>query len=103
MWDAGRVLGSYSAPSLEEVGFIHCSSAGQVLQVANAFYQHLEDPVVLWIDTGRLVSSVRWETPEGGDPFGGERFPHVYGAVDLDAVVRVTGLVRGSEGEFTGF
>lgn len=91
------------AASLEEVGFIHCSSAELVLRVANAFYRDLEDPVVLCIAPERLSANVRWESPEVGNQFASERFPHVYGAINLDAVVETRGLARGTDGLFTGF
>jgi uncharacterized protein (DUF952 family) len=102
-WDSARDRGSYTTASLAAKGFIHCSSAEQVLQVANAFYQDLEDPVVLCIDAGRLESPLRWEAPEGGDPFAAETFPHVYGAINLDAVVGVNVPVRGPDGLFTSW
>ncbi len=78
-WEAARANGEYHTStrglSLEEVGFIHASSASQVAGVATSFFR--DDPerlVVLEIDEQGL--DVRWE--DGGQ---GERFPHIYQAL----------------------
>jgi glutathione S-transferase len=72
--------------SLEEEGFIHCSFAHQVKTVADLFYRDRHDVVLLTIDPRRVDSLVVVETPDGGD----EGYPHVYGPLPLEAVVRVT-------------
>jgi uncharacterized protein (DUF952 family) len=97
------VAGSYSARSLEEEGFIHCSTAEQLLPVANAFYRDVAEPIVLHIEPDRLSSPLRWERPFPADAFASQPFPHVYGPIDLDAVIRVTGLERSREGGYTSF
>lgn len=102
-WERARVAGFYTAASLEGDGFIHCSTAEQLLPVANAFYRDLDEPVVLRIDADRLAAPLRWESPDPDDHFGGERFPHVYGPINLDAVAAVSGLERSPDGVFTGY
>jgi len=69
--------------SLEEEGFIHCSFAGQVQTIADLIYRGRDDVVLLTIDPSRLEAEIRVENLEGGD----ELFPHIYGALSLDAVV----------------
>lgn len=44
--------------------------------------------MLLEIETERLAAEVRWEDSEGT----GEKFPHVYGAVDVSAVISVHAL-----------
>ncbi len=102
-WESARVAGFYLAASFEEDGFIHCSTAEQLLPVANAFYRDLEEPVVLRIEAHRLAAPLRWEAPEPNAHFEGGQFPHVYGPINLDAVTGVTDLERDSDGKFTGF
>lgn len=102
-WDAARKTGEYTAASLEAEGFIHCSTEAQLLPVANTFYQGVADPIVLCIDPARLTAEVRWESPDPADPFSASRFPHVYGPIDIDAVVRVTEIRRDAEGRYVGF
>jgi uncharacterized protein (DUF952 family) len=80
-WDAALVTGEYRVSTrgltLDQVGFIHASSADQLAGVAELFYR--DDPeslVVLEIDDGALGDAVRWE--DGGS---GELFPHIYRAL----------------------
>lgn len=79
--------GFYSAPSLEARGFIHCSeiSTEQLLAVANHLYAGQSGMVLLLIEAERLEAAVRDEEFETS----GKSFPHVYGPINLDAVVRV--------------
>jgi uncharacterized protein (DUF952 family) len=53
--------------------------------VASRFYSGQSGLVLLTIDPERLRSEVRYEAPPGSD----ELFPHIYGPVDTDAVIRV--------------
>jgi uncharacterized protein (DUF952 family) len=105
-WQAAQALGSYLADSLETEGFIHCSTETQILQVANAFFRGQQGLVVLEIDRDRLVSEVRDEWVDAGGMFPAEMstvFPHVYGPINLDAVVRVVTLEMAGDGTlYTG-
>ncbi len=83
-WEAALAAGVYRAASLASEGFIHCSRQDQVLATANRFYAVASDLVLLWIDPARLNAEVRWE------PADGDVFPHVYGVIDLNAVLAVT-------------
>ena len=72
-------------PHLEEEGFVHCSTPGQLAGVLGRYYaDHDRDLVLLTIDPDRLASPLVWEV---GDPVTGEEFPHVYGPLTPDAVV----------------
>jgi uncharacterized protein (DUF952 family) len=92
--------GAYEPASLAAEGFVHCTGSDELLlRVANSFYRDLPDPVVvLSVDPSRLRSPVVWETPPGSDPLAAERFPHVYGPLDRDAVVATRRLVRDPSG-----
>jgi uncharacterized protein (DUF952 family) len=96
---SGELRSSTRSRSLDEEGFIHCSDAHQVLGVANELFRDPADSlVVLRIEVERLRAPVRYERPEGAH----ESFPHVYGPVNVDAVVAVAPLVRGSSGYSLG-
>ncbi|MEU1294192.1 DUF952 domain-containing protein [Streptomyces sp. NPDC005840] len=83
LWDAARARGVYEMSTrgrtLQEEGFVHCSTAAQLPGVAAAFYAGLDDLVVLVVDPALLDAEVRYE---GG-------FPHVYGPIPVNAVVEV--------------
>ena len=91
-WQAAQRAGEYRPPSLEDEGFIHCSTDEQLQPVAERFFQGVPDVLVLWIDPERLSAQLLWEAPTAGDAFAGQRFPHIYGPLNLDAVVQVSGL-----------
>ena len=86
-WDAAASAGEYRASTLgrtlDEVGFIHASTAEQLPGVAELFYRDAPgDLVVLEIDESGL--DVRWE-----DIGTGELYPHVYGPIQPADVVSV--------------
>lgn len=92
LWDAARAHGTYEMSTrgrtLQEEGFIHCSTREQLPKVAAFLYGSYDGPgelVVLVIDPARLDVPLRYEAPEPG----GEEFPHVYGPIPVDAVVGV--------------
>jgi uncharacterized protein (DUF952 family) len=98
-WEAARVTGDYRVSTrdrtLAEEGFIHASREDQVLGVANAFYADAGPLLLLTIDPDRLSSPVRDD-----EVAPGVVFPHIYGPIDLDAVVGVAPLERGPDGQF---
>ena len=93
-WQNARTAGVYRADSLESEGFIHCSTPQQVLDTANRYYAGREDLLLLWIDPQRLAADLRWEAAHG------ERYPHLYGALNLDAVTGSTPLRPDPDGIF---
>lgn len=88
LWDEARARGTYETSTrgrtLQDEGFVHCSTPAQLPAVAN-FYAGLDDLVVLVIDPALLGVPVRYE---GAGP-GAEEFPHVYGPIPVQAVVEV--------------
>lgn len=93
-WEKADAAGEYRADSLETEGFIHCSRPEQVLGVVNRFYTDVPDLVLLWIDPNRLDSEIRWE------PADGDVFPHLYGSLEVEAVVAVNDLIPDPDGVY---
>jgi uncharacterized protein (DUF952 family) len=92
----GQYTMSTRGVTLEEQGFIHASTAEQVAAVANLFYRGLTDLLVLVIDTERVGPEIRYEQVPGSDA----PFPHIYGALNVDAVVGTRPLAAGPDGGF---
>jgi uncharacterized protein (DUF952 family) len=96
-WSAAQAGGKYSADSLAGEGFIHCSKVDQILRVADNFYRGQRGLVLLVIDPGQLTSKLRWEP---GTDLASELFPHIYGPINLEAVVEVFDFEPAADGKF---
>ena len=103
-WNEAQGRGDYRAESLATEGFIHCSTLSQVLPVADNFYKGQQGLVLLVIEPTLLSSKLRWEPPSGGAPPpgvpNGDQFPHIYGPINLDAVVKAVDLTSKTDGTF---
>lgn len=93
-WQAAQAAGEYWADSLESEGFIHFSTSEQALDTANHYYPGRMDLLLLWIDPAKLAAELRWETSHG------EVYPHLYGTLNLEAVLRVTPFTLAEDGTF---
>ena len=102
-WLEAQARGEYIAPSLNTEGFIHCSTEHQVLHVANAFYRGRNDLVLLKLDEAKLKPELKWEPPAGIPAPGisdSDKFPHIFGPINLTAVASVLDFEPDSAGMF---
>ena len=103
-WNEAQQSGDYRAESLATEGFIHCSTISQVLPVAENFYKSQSRLVLLVIEPVLLSSPLKWEAPSGGSPPPGvpkgDPFPHIYGPINLDAVIKIVDLEKNEDDEF---
>ena len=87
-WAGAQAAGEYAAPRLAAEGFIHAAGdEAQTLRVAERLYSGAAGLIVLDVDVARLKAEVRREASRSG-----EVYPHIYGRINLDAVVRVRRL-----------
>jgi uncharacterized protein (DUF952 family) len=91
---AGEYRMSTRGVTLGDQGFIHCSLRHQLRAVAEYLYGDDDDLVVLVIDSAKLPSPVRFETPEPG----AEAYPHIYGPLPVGAVTEVISVGRDPDG-----
>jgi uncharacterized protein (DUF952 family) len=100
-WERALRDGQYTTSTrgltLAEQGFIHASTAAQVALVANAFYQGEPDLLLLVIDSGLVVPEIRYEHVPGQ----ARPYPHIYGPLNLDAVVETRPFEPGPDGQFS--
>ncbi|HTL87815.1 MAG TPA: DUF952 domain-containing protein [Leptolyngbya sp.] len=87
--------GTYRADSLGTEGFIHCSTADQLVRTANKFYRGQSSLVVLVIDPDRVEPEVKYEAVEGVGIF-----PHIYGELNVDAIVQMIDFPPSADGSF---
>lgn len=95
-WASALTAGEYSADSLESEGFIHCSTSGQVQATANRFFRGQQDLVLLNIDEKKVPAEIKYENMEGGK----DEFPHIYGPLPLEAIIRALDLTPNPDGLF---
>lgn len=74
-------------------GFVHFSTAAQVVETAGKHFAGAADLVLVAVDARRLGAALRWEPARGG-----ALFPHLYDALPLDAVLWVKPLPLGADG-----
>ncbi|MEZ5306260.1 MAG: DUF952 domain-containing protein [Pyrinomonadaceae bacterium] len=74
----------YVHESLAAEGFIHCSFRDQVDAVIERYYRDVRSLIVLEIDPEKLTSELLIEPSTGG-----EKYPHIYGAINRSAVIGI--------------
>jgi uncharacterized protein (DUF952 family) len=87
-WSKAQRKGYYEAVSLANEGFIHCSQEHQVAGVLERYFEGQTDLVTLVIDTDKLTSKFVFDW----SPSMADTFPHVYGPINLDSVIRIISL-----------
>lgn len=96
-WEAARAGGTYASDSLATEGFIHCSTAEQIIATANRIFKGHRDLLLLAIECARVGPEIRYENLEGGT----EQYPHIYGALDIAAVTAAHEFPPDPDGRFT--
>ena len=93
-WKQAKLVQVYRGDTLDSEGFIHCSTPLQVIKVANNFFPNQQGLLLLCIDSDKVQAEIRYEGLEG------ELFPHVYGPLNIDAVLKVLDFDPGEDGLF---
>lgn len=93
-WQKAQKEGIYWVESLEQEGFIHCSTQGQVTSTANRFFKGQQDLLLIQIDSEKVSAEIRYEEADS------QLFPHLYGTLDLEAVTQVQSFQANEEGNF---
>jgi uncharacterized protein (DUF952 family) len=93
-WRAAERRGRYdgTADDIRD-GFLHFSTAEQVAESAARHRRGETGILLVAADADRLGDALRWEPSRGG-----ALFPHLYGALPLDAVRWTAPLPLGADG-----
>ncbi|MGE0174262.1 MAG: DUF952 domain-containing protein [Oligoflexales bacterium] len=95
-WTAALNAGFYTAPSLQKAGFIHCSLPEQIPAVANYNFKGDAGLVLLEIEEAKLRPEVKYEDLWNE----GQLYPHIYGPLNVDAVLRTISFPPNEDGTF---
>lgn len=98
VWSARGGEATYVPDAFEADGFIHCTNGLERLrEVANQFYTGDDRRyLALALDMTRIMAEVRYDDPD-------RIFPHIYGPLNTDAVIRMFDAERETDGTFTRF
>jgi uncharacterized protein (DUF952 family) len=96
-WERQRSGPTYVPEAYHNDGFIHLTiGEANLMEVANLFYkQDAGAYSVLELDKDHIAAPIRFDDDSG-------RYPHVYGPLNVDAVVAVRAVRRETDGTFIG-
>ena len=87
-WKVALTKGYYESGSLATEGFIHASREEQVKGVLDRYFKNQADLLLLHIDESKLTAELKYELA----PSVNEEFPHIFGRLNTDAVIKTTPL-----------
>jgi uncharacterized protein (DUF952 family) len=93
-WEQAIKAGAYTG-SIDDRrdGFLHFSAASQVRTTFDKHFSNETELLIVSVDAARLGSKVKWEVSRGG-----EKFPHLYGVLALEAVQSAVPIRRDAQG-----
>lgn len=86
----------YHPERIKREGFIHCATREQILDAVEFIYKEKINLKILYIDPDKVKAEIVYEDLHST----GEKFPHIYGALNVDAVIRVVDFQPNTEGIF---
>jgi uncharacterized protein (DUF952 family) len=94
LWREAEQAGIFRGSEIDRRdNFIHFSTAAQVAETAAKHFAGQSDLLLISVDAGKLDDALKWEPSRGG-----ALFPHLYGDLDLTAVIGVAPLLLGPDG-----
>ncbi len=83
-WESQEGKPDFIPADYHKEGFIHCCTDAQLAGVRERYSKGKTGLVLLHVDETKLKAELRFEISTGQ-----EKFPHVYGAINRDAIVEV--------------
>ena len=85
----------YTPRDFARDGFIHCTDgADEMARTANRYYKASAEPhYYLYIDIARVRAPIRYDD-------AAQLYPHIYGALNRDAIIAVRAARRKADGTF---
>ncbi len=86
-WQSHESKSEFIPSDYYREGFIHCCTPTQLAGVLERYFKGKTDLVLLYLDESKLQAELKYEVSTND-----EKFPHLYGAINRDAVVKVEEL-----------
>jgi uncharacterized membrane protein/uncharacterized protein (DUF952 family) len=93
-YEQARTEGELVRDSIASEGFIHASPKNQLTRIANKYYKATEQPLVVVVNKSLIKPKVKWEPATGG------LYPHIYGAMNASAIIKIVPIALGDDGYF---
>lgn len=87
-WESRRRSSTAAVPGRDDE-FLHCCDERQLASVRQSSFPSGSKVVALGVDPTLLIAETRYEPGSGGEA---ERFPHLYGPIQVSDVVSVLDL-----------
>jgi uncharacterized protein (DUF952 family) len=101
IWEQALKVGEYTQSTIDstlsDVGFIHCSFPDQTIEIANRRFTSQDDLQLLFVDVEKVKAPIKYEGALSGRV---GTFPHIYGALNTNAVYSTIPLTKGKDGKF---
>jgi uncharacterized protein (DUF952 family) len=95
-WKAAEAAGAYRGSAKDEQdGFLHFSTAEQLIGTLTRYYAGADDLLLVAVDADALGDALKYEASRDG-----ALFPHLYGKLPRDAVRWVRPISRDARGAF---
>lgn len=95
-WDAAGKAGRYDGSAKDRAdGFLHFSTAKQLMGTLEKHYAGAGDLVLVAVEDDTLGPALKWEPSRGG-----ELFPHLYAPLSISHVRWSSEIRRGADGSF---
>ena len=82
-WQKFEGKDTFTPPTFEEEGFIHCCTKEQIDYVLTTYFKGVTAVFLLKLDTDLLTAKLLVE------PANGQHFPHIYGPINRKAIVGI--------------
>ena len=93
-WAAAQLSGGYEGSAVDLAdGYIHLSTADQLVETVRKHYAGRQDLLLLTVDLNGLGRTLVWEPSRGG-----ALFPHIYGPLPVAAVTATRAFSVGADG-----
>ncbi len=93
-WAAAEKVGRFTGAPIDIAdGYVHMSTAGQVRETAAKHFAGQDDLLLVTLDPALMGGQLKWEPSRGG-----ALFPHLYGPLEMEAVLTVCRLPMDAAG-----